>query len=295
MHDVERQVASYMDAIVERVDVEDVDVRVSVRPPAPTFASHLRWALAGATAVFVALGAVAVFEWLARRGPMPFGSASGSLTGALSDMPGWVLAVGGVAAGSIAGSGFVLAAVVIRRRTKDRWEKEMETLERLPRETTRPPESPGRRALIAAAIVVLVLAVGFGTWMVIDEFTGVDHDIEMLIDDYASAWDAGNGEQVVAMMSPGGLHVDHPTYPEGIGGQDLVGLIDTMHDIMGYRFQTTGDPTIIESSGRYLAVQPGWIGIESIPHPGFHYFAITRTDGELVILQHEWLSPGWSG
>jgi hypothetical protein len=195
-----------------------------------------------------------------------------------------------VAAGSIAGSEFVLAVAAIRRRTRDREvkEEEMDTLERVPRETTRPPESPARRALFAAAIVVLVMAVGFGTWMVIDEYTGVDHEIGVLLDDYIAAWDAGDAEAAVAMMAPEGLHFD-ATNPDGVGGQRLVGLIDTAHNLLGYHFRTTGDPTIVESSGGYLVAQPGWVGIESVPHHGFSFYEITRRDGKLVILEHEWL------
>lgn len=152
------------------------------------------------------------------------------------------------------------------------------------RRATAVPTRGGRWPIIALAVMV-VAALGAGTWWLVDEYTGIDRQIEVLIDDYNSAWVDGDGAGAVALMTPTGLHVN-PTRPGGIGGDELAQYVADFDAAYDFDARILADPVIVESSPYYLAVVPA--GGSPIDE-GFSFFRIVEYQGELLISYHEWV------
>lgn len=289
MPDVRTQIAGYMDRVVERVDVEDITAQVMVRPAPAGGGLPVRtkwtWALAGAGAVFAVIGAVAVLGWLVRPGLRVFASGGG---GSVAGTPafGWILAVGGAAGGAALAAGAYVMSTALRARSRRREGAEMQTLERTQAETARRPS----RWPLFGLIALIVIGLGFGTWWLVDEYTGVDHEIDVLLDEYETAWNTGDGQAALAVMTSGAPHVSSG-YPNGISGGELATIIATIHDVYDFAVTPTGSPTIVEASFGYVVMQPAEItGNDTAPELGFNYFRIVRIDGVLKISRHEWIS-----
>ncbi len=287
MPELREQIAAYLDTVVERVDVEDVAAQVGVRDRGEAgvpVRARWAWAFAGAGVVFAVIGAVALAEWAVRPGIRPFASAGGAAGGAAPG-PGWVLAAGAVGGAALVG-GSLVVATALRERSWKRREQTMQTLERKPREAAARPS----RWPTIALIVLLVMGVGLGTWWLVDEYTGVDREIELLLEDYSAAWTAGDGEAALALMTSTGRHYSVMA-SQGVSGEELAAFVRTLHGRYGARFEPTGDPVIVESGISYLVMQPGRISSDGEdPDLGFSYYRVIRTDGELRIARHEWFS-----
>ena len=159
----------------------------------------------------------------------------------------------------------------------------MQTVER-PVETSGEPLRKTNRYLVIALSFIVVLVAGFGAWLVIDEYTGVDREIEVLVSDWYDAWDRGDGEAVVGMMSSFARHYDQTTLTEGLKGDQLAALVTTM---TAYDFTMLGEPLIIEKevTGSYVVAVGGQISWNQ----GISVFRIRPMEGEWKILYHRWL------
>ena len=70
------------------------------------------------------------------------------------------------------------------------WEKAMTALTDRPKEAGDLKKVEGRnRFLVITVIVMAVALVGLGTWVIYDQATtGVDGEIQQVLDDYLAAW-----------------------------------------------------------------------------------------------------------
>ena len=153
------------------------------------------------------------------------------------------------------------------------------------RQATAVPTRGGRWPIIALAVMV-VAALGAGTWWLVDEYTGVDRQIEVLIDDYLQAWVDGDGEALLAVMTPGGRHVSPATSGTGYSGEALAAFVESIDATYDFTMQTLGDPVIVESTNYYLVSQPADGSLTGI---GFSLFHVVERDGELLISYHRWV------
>jgi hypothetical protein len=159
------------------------------------------------------------------------------------------------------------------------------------RQATAVPTRGGRWPIIALAVMV-VAALGAGTWWFVDEYTGVDRQIEVLIDDYRQAWVDGDGQALLAVMTPAespwreGRHVSDGTGAGGYGGEQLATFVENIDTSFDFTMESLGDPVIIGGPNQYLVTQPAEGGLIG---EGFNFFRIVEYQGELLISYHTWL------
>jgi hypothetical protein len=158
----------------------------------------------------------------------------------------------------------------------------MQTIDR--RADTATPAA-GARWPIVALVVMVVAVLGLGTWWLVDQYTGVDRQIEVLLDDYLQAWSNGDGEALLAVMAPGGRHVSDGTPAGGLGGEELAAFVESIDANFDFAMEPLGDPVILGGPGRYLVVQPAE---GSLTGTGFNLYHILKTDDRLLISHHEW-------
>ncbi len=159
----------------------------------------------------------------------------------------------------------------------------MQTIERRP-ETAAPVI--GARWPIVALAVLVVAVLGLGTWWLVDEYTGVDRQIEVLLDDYLQAWSEGDGEALLAVMTPMGRHVSDGTASEGLYGEELATFVESIDAVYDFEMEPLGDPVILGGPSFYQVVQPAR---GSLTGTGFNFYHIMNTSDGLRILYHEWL------
>ena len=158
----------------------------------------------------------------------------------------------------------------------------MQTIER--RADTATPAA-GARWPIVALVVMVVAVLGLGTWWLIDEYTGVDRQIEVLLDDYLEAWANGDGEALLATMTPTGRHVSGGTPEGGYSGEELATFVESIDAAFDFTMEPLGDPVIIGGPTSYLVARPAE---GSLTGTGFNLFHISKVDDRLLISYHEW-------
>lgn len=185
MHDISDQLANYFDATVERLTVEDLqaasEVDMQARPVIEMRRPRLRpaWALlvAFVTTISVVGGSLGIGLML-RRDPTPVGASGDPSVGrqfaeaADTGGEGWVFVVGAVLLILLVG-GLMAARGRTKKLGTNGGETMTTTLER-PTPTDRGVEKlmKTNRTLTFMAIVLAVLAVGFGSWAVYQATTG---------------------------------------------------------------------------------------------------------------------------
>ena len=148
------------------------------------------------------------------------------------------------------------------------------------------PRHPGRGVETWLLIVFAGAVLAIGGWFLVDEYTGVDRQIDLLVTDWTTAWNAGDGDAVVALMTPGGRHVCSLQPAPGVAGEELAGFVAMFRTTFGFEGRHLSDPVIVESSDGYLvtvALDGGSVGA------GHSYFRIVDRDGQLLIAYHEFL------
>jgi hypothetical protein len=171
-----------------------------------------------------------------------------------------------------------------------------------------PTAAPGERdrsprvwvATVLVAVGALVLGL-IGGWMLSsggDDSTtwggNVDAstlgEIDELLDDYWAAFDAGDGEAMVALMTADGWYSTDDTTVRGISGEDLVTYVETL---AGVNFQRVGPPIVVENwAGFDVATairvdngtenaEPGW----ALVHLEIH-----DEDGQLRVASYRLIS-----
>lgn len=159
----------------------------------------------------------------------------------------------------------------------------MRTVER-PVETLGEPLRKTNRYLVAALSFLMLLVVGFGAWLLIDEYTGVDREIELVARDWYDAWDRGDGEAVLAMMSPTARHYDSDGVAGGVGGDQLAALVES---VTVFDFAVVGEPLIVEklAPDTYVVAVEGQIS----NYDGISVFRLRRSGDEWLITYHRWV------
>jgi hypothetical protein len=136
--------------------------------------------------------------------------------------------------------------------------------------------------LVVAFVLVGLLGFGLGWLAFRDTGTDVPDDIEQLVEDWGAAWNAGDGDAVVALMTPGGRHY-FAGRAEGMMGDELVAMIDGFgatdaFDVNEYEAFVGDDPYILIMSGTVSSTE------------GYSVYEITEFDGEMKIRVHYWMT-----
>jgi len=290
MPDVESQLRQYFDSTVERIDADDVMAGARVTTQLQRWdvrARHpFRIAAAAASLMMAAIGGVVIGAWTLRRGGTfirdtgPTPAAAGS-----SETAGWpIVLIAAVAV--IVG---IIALTYWRRRRKG---GVMDTMER---QSEMPQEKAGgsNRSLMIALIVALVALAALGTWVLFDKVvnTGIEADINALLDEYHANGEAGNWEASADLFAANGVFIDG----EGdvIRADDYVAYYEGIEDRYGkFNVERLGDPVVIEDAehNRYFVSVPSQFGVGVDPYiKGFSNFVMLETDdGDLLIRTHQW-------
>ena len=283
MQDLERDLARYGAVLRDRapaVGLEEVETRLA-RPP--TGHRPVRSAVAGALVALASIGLMFVSGLLvdlldmAPTGRPPSApSAGGTSTGPAV----MAIVVGSGALAVLAGA----AAVGLRHhrkaqepiriaKTRERRKQKMRTIER----PVAPVEKLERsnRYLIIGLVVALLLAAGFGAWLIIDAVgTSTERQITALLDDYGAAWSANDGAGVLALLTEDGavLAGNGRTYR----GEELAFEVDLLGE---FTVEPVGDLAIYERA-------TGWY-VASADEHGMELFNIVEQDGTMLIRFHE--------
>ena len=283
MQDLERDLAHYGAVLRDRapaVGLDEVETRLA-RPS--TGHRPVRSAVAGALVALASIGLIFVGGLLVDLlGTAPTGHRpSAPLAGGASTGPAvMAIVVGSGALAVLAGAAAVglkhhrKAQKPIRiAKTRERRKKKMRTMEK----PVAPVEKLERnnRYLIIGLVVAVLLAAGFGAWLIVDNTrTGIEADIVALLDDYGAAWEANDGTAARALMTEDGavLAGNGVTY----SGDALRSTIDTMGD---FTVEPVGDLVIYEGV-------TGW-HVASPDERGMELFNIVEQDGTMLIRFHE--------
>jgi hypothetical protein len=292
MQDLERELAQYGAVLRDRapaVGLDEVETRLA-RPP--TGHRPVLAAVAGALVALASIGLMFVGGLLVDllgttpTSPRPSVSpASGASTGPAV----MAIVVGSGALAVLAGA----AAVGLKHHRKNQEPKRIaKTRERRKKkmQTTEKPVAPveklarNNRFLIIGLVVAVLLAAGFGAWLIVDNTrTGIEADIVALLDDYGAAWAANDGEAVAALMTDNGsaLAGNGVTYEI----EQLKSVVDSLGSNSSERI---GDPLIVERSTYWMVADASLMdlgGPQAVPN--LDLFRIVERDGRFLIEYHE--------
>ena len=283
MQDLERELAQYGAVLRDRapaVGLEEIETRLA-RPP--TGHRPVREAVAGALVALASIGLMFVggllvdllgtVSTIRRPSVSP---ATGTSTGPAV----MAIVVGSGALAVLAGA----AAVGLKQHRKtqepkriakrrERRKKKMRTMEK----PVAPVEKLARnnRYLIVGLVVAVLLAAGFGAWLIVDNAkTGIERDIEALLDEYGAAWEANDGAAVLALLTEDGavLGFNGRTYR----GDELAFEVDHLGT---FTTEPLSDLVIYERV-------TGW-HVASQDEHGMELFNIVEQDGTMLIRFHE--------
>jgi hypothetical protein len=290
MPDVESQLRQYFDSTVERIDADDVMAGARVTTQLQRWnvrAGHpFRVAAAAAALMMAAIGAIVLGAWTLGRGGTFIRDTDPAPTATQpSGTAGWLIAL--IAAVAVVAGIIALAY----RRTKGKGGV-MDTMER---QSEKPRENGDRpnRGLLVALVVALVALAALGTWVLFDKVvnTGIEADINALLDQYQANANAGNWEANADLLAVQGVFID----AEGdvFQADDYVEFYEDLESKYGkFNVEQLGDPVAIEDaeSNRYYVSVPSQFGVGQDPYvKGFSTFVLLQTDdGELLIRTHQW-------
>ncbi len=283
MQDLGRELAHFGAVLRDRapaVGLDEIETRLARQP---TGHRPVRSAVAGALVALASIGLMFVGGLLVDL----LGTASTVLRPSVSPASGAStgLAVMAIVVGSGALAVLAGAAVVglkhhrktqepIRiAKTRERRKKKMRTMEK----PVAPVEKLERnnRYLIIGLVVAVLLAAGFGAWLIVDAIgTSTERQITALIDDYGAAWSANDGAAVLALLTEDGavLAGNGQTYR----GDELAFEVDHLGE---FTVAPVGDLVIYESVTGWHAASPDEHGME--------LFNIVEQDGTMLIRFHE--------
>lgn len=162
----------------------------------------------------------------------------------------------------------------------------MQTLERPPLETfpeSRVPARPRRWTAVALA-AFLALVAFLATWLVVDLLQGPDYDIDVLLDDYATAWSQGDDAALADLVTPGGATLGDGVVAT-VTGQSVgaVGTFRVALDETPAHVLMRDDPFLIVSRQGVRAVPGGG------PEPVLGVFTLVRTESGYRVLRAAWM------
>jgi len=300
MPDLERDLARYGMVLRDHAPAVRLD-EVESRGKRQT-SSHrpVRAAMAGALLALASISVVFVGAVLVDLvgTPSPTQRASASTVGVVAEGPAvMAIVVGGGALLVLTGA----AALGLRRlykaqeperreRTRERRKQKMRTMEK----PVAPVEKLERnnRYLIVGLVVAVLLAAGFGAWLIVDNTrTATERDIIALLDDYGAAWEANDGAAVLALMAPGA------SVKAGNGvtysSEEIGPFVDSLGD---FKVERIGDPIItkwdtpIAPPGRWVVADAGYIDDS---YQSMDLLRVVEQDGRYLIEYHEtWTGAG---
>lgn len=291
MQDLERELAQYGAVLRDRapaVGLDEVETRLA-RPP--TGHRPVRAAVAGALVALASIGLMFVgglLVDLVGTAPTSHRPSVSPASGVSTGQAVMAIVVGSGALAVLGGA----AAVGLKHRRRNqepkriaksraRRKKKMQTLEK----PVAPVEKLARnnRYLIVGLVVAVLLAAGFGAWLIVDNTRpAIEKDIMSLLDDYGTAWDANDVEAVAALLT------DSATFIAGNGTTYDIEQIKRVIDSFGsFSSERIGDPLIVERQTYWMVADASLIdlgGPQAVPN--LDLFRIVEKDGQLLI-QHQ--------
>jgi hypothetical protein len=283
MQDLERELAHYGAVLRDRAPAVGLDEVETRRTRPPTGYRPVRSAVAGAVVALASIGLMFVGGLLVDLlGTAPTGHRpSAPPAGGASTGPAvMAIVVGSGALAVLAGAAAVglkhhrKAQEPIRiAKTRERRKKKMRTMEK----PVAPVEKLERnnRYLIIGLVVAVLLAAGFGAWLIVDGIgTSTERQITALIEEYGAAWEANDGAAVLALLTKDGavLAGNGRIY----SGDELAFEVDHLGT---FTIEPVGDLVIYEGV-------TGW-HVASADEHGMALFSIVEQDGTMLIRFHE--------
>lgn len=172
----------------------------------------------------------------------------------------------------------------------------MTTLTDRPTETDNLKQAPsGKRFLVIAVVVLALTSIGLGTRVIFDQATtGLDDEIEQLLDDYLTAWEARDEPAIRAATTENFVlneyaYTDDPTFgfrQSYVVNDNIDGVVS---EGFGYNFtvEHVGDPIVTGEGPWFVSVEEIWE--ESNSHyEGQANYTIIEVDGVFKIANHYW-------
>lgn len=151
-------------------------------------------------------------------------------------------------------------------------------------------KSRGVSRWVATLVAALVgVAAGIGVGFLLFSPKPMNAEVDALVRDYIAAWDAGDGQAVMDLMTDNATHTSF-TYPSGITG-DQIGAAVRTHEPS--RFEAIGDVIVAGGAEPYEASNVVRItdqdsagnydpsGVEFV-----NTYYIVEVDGQLLISNH---------
>lgn len=162
------------------------------------------------------------------------------------------------------------------------------------------PVKSSRARVLAVLFGIGMLVLGLlGGWMLasdgddpgtwggeIDDATLAE--IDELLDDYWTGWDAGDGDAVVALMAADGWFSSVNTAQGGYTGEQLASYVDGYGNL---EFTQVGPTTVIATRAGYEVAGAERVD-EYSPEPlwALDHYVIVEEDGQLRIASHQVIS-----
>ena len=151
------------------------------------------------------------------------------------------------------------------------------------------------RFLVITVIVMAVALVGLGTWVIYDQATtGVDGEIQQVLDDYLAAWEARDEAAVRSVTTEDFVINEYLYHDDRIRGFGLSGIESgDIDDVVNLGFDTAwtnehvGDPIVTGEGPWFVSVEENWEGTAA-REEGQANYTIVEVDGVLKIANHYW-------
>jgi len=151
-------------------------------------------------------------------------------------------------------------------------------------------KSRGAVHWVAALVAALVgVAAGIGVGFLLFSPKPMNADVDALVRDYVAAWDAGDGQAVMALMTDDATHTSF-AYPSGISGIEIAGAVRTTEPS---RFEAIGDVIVAGSAAPYEASNvvriTGQDELGNYEPSGVEFvntYDVVEVDGQLLISNH---------
>lgn len=291
MRDVTEQLVDYFDATVERITADDVVAGrdITARPKSRDFkaANRPSWALGFAFATTILVIGVPLVTGLLLRAERAEMATPASPSYVIGESP----ALWGLLVGAGAMLGLVILTMAIRGAVMGNGGTVMTaTMTRETVETDVQRLKTTNRILVITAIVLGVLAIGFGTWAIVQANTTAENalteDIQTLINDHNAAYNNHDGAAFLAVVTES---FRHDAGDGEIGPELQARRIDALED--EFRIEVVGDAIMI-GDGPWTVSQTGRLVFSSETADGISVFNIVEQDGTLKIDYHNWIYNG---
>ncbi len=150
----------------------------------------------------------------------------------------------------------------------------------------------GRRFLLLALVVLAVAVVGLGTRVISDQATtGVDEEIQQLLDNYLTAWEVRDEAAVRSATTEDFVlkeyaYANSPFRVSYTVNDDINGVVRTGFDHV-WTNEQVGDPIVTGEGPWFVSVEETWKWSAAYLE-GQATYTIIEVDGVLKIANHYW-------